>query len=376
MKKHIPGISFSYCLLFTAYCLLFFTGCAKNETKAVADKKVNVQVYAAEKKQLRPSVETIGSLNANDEVIVSSEVDGIIKNIMTNEGTPVSKGTLLALIDDMDYSLDLSRSEAGLKQAEAGFENTRLEYKRKEALYKEELITQQQFEDVSARLAISGAEVERAKSTLLLARQRLSKTKIYSPISGIVNEKKAAAGDYARNGTPLFKVIQTNPLKLDFTVTEKDAGRIKAGQEVVFTVDAYPEREFNGKVSIVYPSLDEKTRTLKIEALAPNAAGALKPGLFTKVMLFTGAPRDTIVIPVTSLLYEGEKVRVFIAEGDTAKERLVRIGQKYSVKSAGGSQQPVVKEYTEIIEGLREGDRVITVGQQNLSDGVKVNVAR
>lgn len=375
MKKQTSGISFSCCLVFTVYCLLVFTGCAKKEAKTAEDKRVNVQVYAAEKKQLRPFVETIGSLNANDEVMVSSEVDGIIKNIMADEGTPVSKGTLLSVIDDTDYSLDLRRSEAGLKQAEAASENTQLEYKRKEALYKEELITRQQFEDVSARLTISGSEVERAKSTLLLARQKLSKTKIYSPISGFVKEKRAAAGDYARNGAPLFKIIQTNPLKLDFTVTEKDSGRIKSGQEIVFRVDAYPEREFKAKVSIVYPSLDEKTRTLRIEALAPNAAGSLKPGLFANIMLFTGAPRDTIVIPVTSLLYEGEKVRVFVAEGDAAKERLVRIGQKYSVKPADGSQQPV-KEYTEIIEGLREGDRVITVGQQNLSDGVKVNVAR
>lgn len=376
MKRQTSRIFIFYCILLTVYCLLPLSGCAKEETKSVADKKVNVHVYAAEKKQLRPFVETVGTLNANDEVIVSSEVDGIIKNITTNEGTPVSKGMLLAVIDDTDYLLDLRRSEAGVKQAEAIFENTQLEYKRKEALYKEELITRQQFEDVSARLAISGSEVERAKSTLLLAKQKLSKTRIYSPIAGIVNEKKVSAGDYARNGTPVFKVIQTNPLKLTFTVTEKDAGRIKLGQEVIFRVDAYPDREFNGRVSIVYPNMEEKTRTLKIEAVAQNTAGHLKPGLFTNVMLFTGIYRDTIVIPVTALLYEGEKVRVFVAEGDTAKERLVRLGQKYTVRSAGSSPQSGVKEYTEIVEGIREGDRVITVGQQNLSEGVKVNVAR
>lgn len=357
-------------------CLLFLTGCKKKETRAVVEKKINVQVQAAEKKKLRPSVDAVGTLNPSEEVIVSAEVDGIVKSVMVDEGLPVSQGMLLAVIDDTDYGLDLKRAEASLKQTEATLENTKLEYNRKNALYKEELVTRQQFDDISARLSIAGADVDKARSTLMLSRQRLSKTRINSPLRGYVSEKKVSSGDYARNGMQLFKIIRTAVLKLSFTVTEKEAGMIRIGQDVLFRVDAFPDVEFAGKVRIVYPNMEEKTRTLKIEAAVPNDGGRLKPGLFANVTLYTSNPKNMVVVPVTALLYEGEKVRIFIAEGDTAKERVVKTGQKYTLKTEAGSKVTGIQEYTEIIEGVKEGEKVVTLGQQNLSDGVKINVAR
>ncbi|MDP2277933.1 MAG: efflux RND transporter periplasmic adaptor subunit [Nitrospirota bacterium] len=356
--------------------LLFLASCKKKEVKAPAEKAVNVRVQAAEKKSLRPFLETTGTLNPYHEVIVSAEVDGILKDIKVDEGSAVSKGTLLAVIDDIDYDLEVKKSDAALKQAEANLANTKLEYQRKDALFKEQLVTQQQFDDVSTRLSLAAAEVERAKASLSLVKQKLLKTAIYSPLAGVVKEKKVERGNYVKNGTPLFAIIQTNPIKLNFSVTEKDTGKLKAGQEVFFTVDAFPQREFKGKVSIIYPSLEEKTRTLMVEAQGSNPSGILKPGLFAHVTLYTGAERGIVVVPITALLYEGEKIRVFVAEGDRAKERIVKIGQQYKLPSPAGSLQPAVKEYIEIIEGVKEGELVVTVGQQNLFEGAKVNVAR
>lgn len=349
------------CLLFTVFCLLFFVGCKKKEVKVTAEKVINVQVQAAEKKSLRPFVEAIGTLNPYEEVIVSTEVDGILKDVRVNEGTVVSKGMVLAMIDDTDYSLEVRRADAALRQAEATLSNTKLEYQRKEALYKEQLVTQQQFDDVSTRLSLAEADVERAKASLSLAREKLKKTKIHSPLAGIVKEKKVSAGDYVKNGTNLFVIIQINPIKINFTVTEKDVGKLKRGQDVLFKVDAFPEKEFKGRVSIIYPSLEEKTRTLEVEALVPNPDGILKPGLFAHVILYTGAEKDTILVPITSLLYEGEKIKVFVIEGDRAKESFVKTGQKYG-------------EMMEIVEGVKEGDQVVVTGQHNLFEKAKVQV--
>ncbi|MCG2813297.1 MAG: efflux RND transporter periplasmic adaptor subunit, partial [Thermodesulfovibrionales bacterium] len=273
------------------------------------------------------------------------------------------KGMLLSVIDDTDYSLEVKRAEAALRQAQATFENTKLEFGRKQSLYKEQLVTQQQFDDVSTRLSLAEADVERAKAALSLAKQKLIKTRIYSPLSGYIKEKKVSAGDYVRNGTNLFVIIQNNPLKLNFTVTEKDAGKLRRGQDLTFRVDAFPGREFKGKVSIIYPSLEERTRTLLIEAQVPNPAGILKPGLFAHVVLYTGAERNTVLVPIISLLYEGETIKVFVVEGDRVKERVVKAGQKYG-------------EMMEIIEGVKKEELVVVAGQQNLSEGVKVNVAR
>lgn len=362
-------------LLIAAIFLIFsLSACTKKENKVAEEKVINVKVQKAEKKSVRPYIETIGSLNPFEEVIVSAEVDGILRDIRAEEGTVVSKGMLLATISEIDYELDVRRSEAALKQAEATFANTKLEFQRKNALYKEQLVTQQQFDDVSTRLSLSEAEVERAKSTLSLARQKLIKTRIYSPIDGVVKEKKVTAGSYARNGSNLFIIIKNNPLKLLFTVSEKDIGKLRKGQDVIFRVDAFGDKEFKGKVNIIYPSLAEQTRSLQVEALTPNTDGLLKPGLFAKVTLFTGEAKEAILIPAISMLYEGEKVSAFVAEGGIAKSRKLKIGQQYKIASNIDGAESKVIEYIEIIEGIKEGEMAVTVGQQNLSENTKVKI--
>jgi len=378
MKKSyllIPGF------LLTTYCLLSLHACKKSEVKAPPEKVINVQIQPAEKRSLKPFVETIGTLNPYEEVIVSAEVDGIIKDVKADEGSIVSKGQVLAAIDDTDYNLEVKRADAALRQAEATLSNTNLEYQRKEALYKEQLVTQQQFDDASTRRSLAEADVERAKADFSLARQKLLKTKVYSSLAGVVKEKKTEKGNYVKNGTSLFTVVRNNPIKLNFTVTEKDVGKLKMGQDVLFKVDAFPDREFKGKLSIIYPCLEENTRTLQVEAQVPNQNGLLKPGLFAHVTLYTGAERGIILVPVTSLLYEGETVKVFIVALDRAKERFVKAGQKFKLQSSGGGQpassgQSVTHEYAEITEGVKEGDLVVTVGQQNLFEGAKIAVSK
>lgn len=349
------------CLLLTAPGLLFLSGCQKKETKTDAVRLINVLVQPAEKRSLRPFIEAIGTLDAYQEVTVSAEVDGIIRDVRVDEGSIVPKGGLLAAIDDTDLVLEQKRAHAAVKQAEATLANTQLEFNRKEALVKEELVPKQQFEDVSTRLALADAELDRARAALSLAVTKLAKTKTYAPLACVVKEKKVSVGDYVKVGTPLFVVIQPNPIKLHFALPERDVGYLRINQDVTLRMDAFPGKEFKGTVNIIYPNLDEKTRTLKVEALVPNADGILKPGLFAKVVLYTGAAKDTIVAPITSLLYEADKVRVFVVNGAEAHERPIKLGNKYG-------------EVAEISEGLAEGEQVVVAGQQNLADGAKVRI--
>lgn len=349
-------------LLFTAF-IMTSLGCGKNEAKVPEERVMNVKVWAVEQKPLRPYVETIGTLKPFEEVIISSEVDGIVKNLRVNEGSPVSRGTVLVELSETDYRHEVNRDDAVLRQAEASLANAKLEYERKAALYKEELVTKQQFDDISARLALAAGELDRARANLSLAKEKLTKTKIYSPLQGIVREKKVTTGDYVRNGSQLLWIVKSDPIKLSFTVPEKEVGKLKAGQDVMFKVDSFPDTEFKGRLSTIYPSLEEKTRTLQVEALVPNHDNKLKPGLFAKVTLYTGQARDIVVVPITAILYEDSRIKVFIAEGDRAHERPVKIGTKYG-------------EYLEILEGLQKGEVVVVAGQNNLAEGVKINVAR
>jgi len=349
-------------LVLLALLPLALTSCQK-EKAAQPERLVNVRVSPAEIKKVQPYLETTGTLKAFEEVIVSSEVDGILKTITVDEGSPVGMGTLLAEINETDYRLDRQRSEAALKQAQASLANARAEYKRKETLYQEELITKQQFDDISTKVALAEAEIDRVKATLAISREKHVRTKIYSPISGAVKEKKVSVGDYVRNGTPLFQLIKINPLKLNFTISEKDVAALKIGQEVVFGVDAFAGKSFKGKINLLYPNVEERTRTLQAEAVVPNADLMLKPGYFARVQIYTQAARDAVVVPITALLYDGPTIRVFVVGGNKAQERIIKTGSKYG-------------EVVEILEGLKEKEQVVVVGQNNLSEGVKVHVAR
>jgi membrane fusion protein (multidrug efflux system) len=140
-------------------------------------------------------------------------------------------------------------------------------------------------------------------------------------------------------------------------------GSLREGQDVSFKVDAFPGREFRGQVKTIYPSLEEKTRSLQVEAVVSNQGQRLKPGLFARVTLFIGPARETVVAPITALLYDSANTKLFIVENGRAKERQVKLGRKYG-------------EFMEITEGLKEKEVVVTVGQNNLMEGVLVDVAR
>jgi RND family efflux transporter MFP subunit len=360
----IAGSRGSLMLVFLL-CILVFaaSGCKKQEQKAQKEQAVNVRVWSAENRPLRPFVESIGTLNPYEVVNVSSELDGILKTINVDEGSPVTPGQVIAMIKETDYQLGLEQANAILRQAEAALANAKQEHLRKEALYREELVTKQQFDDIVARLAVAQGDVERAVAGLDLAKEKLTKTKIHAPMAGSIKEKKVTAGDYIRNGTFLVSIIRTDLLKLSFSVSEKDVGSLREGQDVSFVVDAFPGREFRGQVKTIYPSLEEKTRSLQVEAVVKNDDKGLKPGLFSRVTLYTGPVRDTVVVPITALLYDNATTKLFVAEGDRAKERRVRIGRKYG-------------EFMEIAEGLKAKEIVVTVGQNNLMEGVLLNVAR
>jgi len=394
----------------------FLNSCEKAATKpAVEEKTYNVQVKAAEKKPLQPFVEAIGTLYPYDEVTVSTEVDGILSDLKAEEGTRVSKGMLLAQIDDTDYHLEVKRADATVEAANsrlqqlvtgarpqevqlakaevdqtlADMEKRKADRERAKKLFEGKYISAQDWDaartayDVSVathqkakenyalvtegprqeEIAAARAQLDQSKAALSLARQKLGKTKVFSPLAGVVRLKRVSKGEFVKNGNPLFTIIQSNPLKLRFTLSEKDMSKVKTSQEVTLQADPFPGREFKGKVTTIYPSLEEKTRTLMVEALVRNPEETLKAGLFAKVILHTGAAKETVVIPITALLYEEARIKVFVEDGGRAKERPVVVGGKYG-------------ELMEIAEGLKEGEKVVVAGQQNLSEGVKVHVAR
>ncbi|MBF0344096.1 MAG: efflux RND transporter periplasmic adaptor subunit [Nitrospirae bacterium] len=331
-----------------------------------AEKVINVTTTPAVKTTLRPFVEATGTIEPFERVTVSSEVDGLLSQLTVAEGSKVSKGTILAKVNDSDLTLTLKRDELALIQAEASLANLKIEYERKAALYKDELVTRQQFDDITAKVSIAEAEAGRVKAAVQLSKQRLDKTIINSPITGAVDVKKVSTGDYVRNGTPIVTIIRTNPVKLNFSVPEKAAQYLGVGQEVEFKVDALQQQQFRGKVSVIYPTVDKKTRTLEVEALVDNADDSLRPGYFAHVIIYMQQPRDVIAVPATALTYEGEGVKLYVVDGDKASQVMVKIGQSFTDEKS--------LELTEITQGVTVGLSVVVVGQQSLFDGARVKV--
>ena len=352
-------------LIFSIFCciVLLGAGCTKKKEEVKAEKIINIKVITTQKMPVRPYIEAVGTLQPWDEVIISPEVDGIIKEIPVEEGFPVTKGMFLLKINDIDYRLGVQTAEAALGQAQAGLNNAKIMFDRMEALYKQSGVSKQDFDNASTRLDVSTQDVERAKAALSIAKERLSRVILRSPINGMIKQKAVTTGMFVKTGMPLLNLIQIDPLFLTFSVTEKDVGTLKRGQDVVFSVDAFPNREFKGKVDIIYPNVDEHSRMLKVEALIPNRSLELKPGFFSRVMVYTGAQKEAVLIPITSILYEGTKVRVFLNENNKARERYLKLGRKYG-------------EMMEITEGLQAGEKLVVVGQNTLTDGVNVRVVK
>jgi membrane fusion protein, multidrug efflux system len=349
-------------IIFSCIALLG-AGCTKKKEEAKAEKIINIKVITTQKKTVRPYIEATGSLQPWDEAIISPEVDGILKEIPVEEGFPVTKGMLLAKINDIDYRLGVQTAEAVLGQAQANLSNAKIMFDRMDALYKRSGVSKQEFDNASMRLDMAAQDVERAKAAHALAKERLGRVIIRSPLNGWVKLKGVTTGMFAKAGNPIMSLIQIDPLFCTFSVTDKDIGALKSGQEVVFSVDAFPGREFKGQVNIIYPNVDEHSRMLKVEALIPNKSQELKPGLFARVMVYTGAPKQAVLIPITSILYEGTKVRVFLNENNKARERYLKLGRKYG-------------EMMEITEGLQAGEKLVVVGQNTLTDGVNVRVVK
>src|SRR3989337_3259266 len=146
-------------ILMLAISALFINyGCGKNETAVKKEKTINVAVKPAETKSLRPFIEAVGTLNPYDEVTISTEVEGIIANITVDEGTVVTKGMLISAINETDYLLEVTRANAMLRQAVATLSNINMEYQRKEALFKDGLISVHDYDSVSAGLSLAEAE--------------------------------------------------------------------------------------------------------------------------------------------------------------------------------------------------------------------------
>jgi membrane fusion protein (multidrug efflux system) len=287
--------------------------------------------------------------------------------------------------------------QAALNRTQAGLEETRVNLERMRALVQDALVAQRdvdiartqyevalaqhetaqvelsQFPDrvrvaeaelASARSAVRVAEADlrRREADLALARKKLTDVTLRAPIAGAVARRHLNPGQYVLADTPVFTIVQSDPLKFTGTVAEHAALAVRPGQAVRVRVEPVAGRHFAGRVTRVSPAVDVTSRTVQIEAEVPNREGLLKPGLFARAAVVLREDRDVAFVPETAVSYFAGITRVFVVAEGKAHARPVTLGAR---------QDGLV----EIVKGVQAGEQVATSGLGQLQDGAAVTTA-
>ncbi|MFN8005983.1 MAG: efflux RND transporter periplasmic adaptor subunit [Terriglobia bacterium] len=342
-------------------------------------------------------VEVVGSLKADEEVVVSSEVKGIIEELPVDLGSPVKRGQIIARISQKEYQWRVDQSYAALqqvkarlglrgdevqakaeqnpevRQVKASLDEAKLRFDRANTLIKNGDIAQEQY-DV-AEMGFRSAEaryqaaldnfqnqvalVDQRVAELQLARKQLNDATILSPLDGIVSQRHVTRGEYIKAETQLVTIVKSNPLRLQAVIPEVAVSSIQLNLPVSLKVDAYPDRSFNGLIRRISPALDEKARTLTVEAVVENNSGELKPGLFAKVRLLVDKQSPAVMVPSSSLTTFAGLTKLFVIQDSRAVERIVKTGLQDG-------------DYIEILEGAKVGERIAIDRVSRLSNGMAV----
>ncbi len=392
------------------YLTLLSTSCARgtagngtSEKALPSSLKAKVRVMPVELQQQRRIVEAVGSLFAFDEVMVSSEAEGRVEQVMVDVGDRISRGQVLARVSPVELQLTVDQQQAALRQARARLGLREVEgelkdirdaaevkkasadladaeqrYKRAQSLMETGVIARQVYDEAEAKymaakatydLAVQQVEnlrasMQQTQATLNLANKRLRDTQIRAPFNGHVKTREVTVGQYMKVQTPVMTIVSIDPLRARLSVPEKMSPWVRIGRDVKLTLEAFPGREFTGRISRINPAVEEKTRTFEIEALVANRNAELKPGSFVKAIIQSDKVDSILTIPQNAMSYLFGSYKVFIVQGKTIKEREVKLGDHFG-------------DRVEIVEGLRAEDQIaIAEGGQQLKDGMQIDVVK
>lgn len=394
-------------LVVVALATIGLAGCGRKSeatpqaaSTAAEIKPIDVSTAAAIERRQPKTFEVTGSLIADDQVVVSSEVDGKIEQLTVDLGSPVRRGQEIARIATKEYQIRLDQAQAALRQArarlgiageedridpemtadvrqaKAALDDAKLRYERSEKLVETGDISRSRFDE--ARNALRGAEakyqsavdsvynalalIQERKSEAEYARKKLGDAHVIAPIDGTVSVKNASSGEYVRTNAPIVTIVRTNPLRLSAEVPEKLVPSVKIGQKVRIEVDAFAGRVFAGVVARISPSLSEKARSLVAEATVDNSSGLLRPGFFARTQFTTDSIEPVVLVPFQSVVTITGLNKVYVIENGSALERQVKLGNRDG-------------ELIEILDGVKAGEKVATSNVDKLHSGAKVTAA-
>lgn len=305
---------------------------------------------------------SVGSLTAIQGIDVASQVSGIVTGIHFDSGTEVNAGDKLVDLDTSVETADLASNEATLRQTDA-------DLARQNDLTRRAIASEATQQNSQAKRDNAAAAVARVRA--LIAQKR-----IVAPFAGRIGIRKVELGQYMSSGSAFASLQQLDPIRVDFPVPENELARLKIGQVVEVSIDAFPAQTFKGAIKSLDARVAADTRTLLIRAEIPNPERRLLPGMFAKLNVVIGTPHEEVTVPRTAVTYSlyGDSVYVIVpapaaaaattgtdGPGSIAERRFVRISDTREDRVSIG-------------EGLKPGEQVVTTGQLKLQPGGRVRV--
>lgn len=338
-------------LLLFAAIAIFIVACSlkagemekKSAPKAFSGIPVDAMVISPE--VLHDQLEVTGTILANQQVNIVSELTRKVVKVNVREGTQVRKGALLFLLDDADLQAQLER----LRQQE---KLAALNEQRLKDLLAHDAIAQQDYDEVSTNLRVLNAQIQELQVTI-------DKTRITAPFDGQIGMINTHVGAVVSVNTVLTDIEDNKVVKIEFSVPEKYTNIIREGSEHSFTTPS-SENEFKTRVIAKAASLSTDTRTLLVRGLTSNAHGKLLPGQSARITLSLNTSNDALSVVSQALIPSPGGYAVFVARNNKAEALPVKIGQRTSAS-------------VEIVEGLQAGDTVITSNLLRLSPGTSVS---
>jgi membrane fusion protein (multidrug efflux system) len=307
----------------------------------------------------------IGTLIASQGVEVASQVSGIVTDLGFESGQDVPKNYKLVQLDIAVELADLTSAEAILREADVA-------YKRQVDLLQKSVASEANVDTALAKRDTAAASLNRIKA--LIAQKA-----ILTPFAGRLGIRKVELGQYVSPGLALVTLQALDPIWVDFPMPEQEIGKLKVGQKIELTVDAYPDQVFEGTVASLDARVSQETRTLLVRGTLANPRLQLLPGMFANVAVLTGAPRKVVTVPRTAVSYSlyGDSVYVAKPQGTSsaqtqgpqpAGEEIFVVERRF-VKT--GQQRG---DLVAVTSGLEPGERVVTTGQLKLNNGSLVKI--
>ncbi len=308
--------------------------------------KIPVSAVIVQPKAINNQITVTGTITANEDIELRSEVSGIIQRIHFKEGSRVKKGDLLVSLDHEELSAELEK----LRHTQKLYRDS--EYRQKQLLERE-AISQEEYEQALT-------ELNTVTSDIKVVQSQYNKTKIRAPFNGVIGLRHVSEGSYLTPSDPIANLYNINPVKIEFAIPEKYSGKVNVGDKVVFTTEALDTLK-SGTIYAIEPRVDNETRTLRMRATSSNNDRTLLPGQFARIQLIFNTIDEALMVPTEAVVPELGGHKVFANRNGEVVSLPVKIGIR-------------TESEIEIVSGLQSRDTVITSGILQIRPGSAVEV--